>query len=68
MKLKPCPFCGREAKIYTCTGNNHKTEYYPSCKSDECCGYALTDGDFGYAQPSFETEIQATKAWKRRIK
>lgn len=48
--LKPCPFCGRTAKLYTSTDGKY---YWVSCTNDEC----------GSCKP---TKEEAIDAWNKR--
>lgn len=62
-KLKSCPFCGGEAEI-----RKSHDMYYPTCKNeDDCCGKAMTDGEFGYADPEFDTKNEAIISWNTRV-
>lgn len=51
-QLKPCPFCGGEAKMFTFVGE----EYYVKCIC--CC--ARTD--------FYDSEFYAVKFWNKRVK
>ena len=53
-ELKPCPFCGGEAKVF---GNYEDTNYHVNCTNDECgCCWVA----------NYETEEEAIEAWKGR--
>ena len=55
-ELKPCPFCGGEAKLMLdkCSG-----VYFIGCSNDKCLGF----GAIGW---SYETAEEAIKAWNTR--
>ena len=55
-KLKPCPFCGGEALIYTNTIIKNLPTYSVYCS--EC--YARTYG-------MYDTKEQAIENWNRRV-
>ena len=53
-ELKPCPFCGGEAKVF---GNYDDSEYHANCTNNECgCCWV------NY----YETKEEAIEAWNRR--
>lgn len=51
--LKPCPFCGGEAKLE----HYENDGYLPMCSVDGC---------FGMIEIWFETPEEAIEAWNRR--
>ena len=57
IKLKPCPFCGAEAKISK-EKQYRANPYYVICINTECDCYAMTQ--------RFATPYLAMKAWNRR--
>ena len=61
-KLKPCPFCGKNAFVQKSNGLSgiSGVEYYPRCRTKDCVG---NQGWVG-----FDTEAEAIKAWNRRLK
>ena len=61
-KLKPCPFCGSEAKLESWmkyAEYEYKYEYKYEC-SDPCCQASYMMGAF------FDSELEAREAWNRR--
>lgn len=54
-KLKPCPFCGGEAKVF---GNYDDSDYHVNCTNDECGCYWVN---------YYKTKEEAVEAWNRRI-
>lgn len=54
-KLKPCPFCGGEAKITRIRGSERP--YVAVCQKGEC---QASVGVYSY------TRAEAAKAWNRR--
>ena len=56
-KLKPCPFCGGEARLTYSTDNHHQP--YVTCDTPKCPGCN------GY-QWHYHTEAEAIEAWNRR--
>ena len=62
--LKPCPFCGGEAKIWKCEPRIHRYRDHVYCVYCGNCellfGY---DEDYGGI---FTTEDEAIEAWNRR--
>ena len=76
-KLKPCPFCGGEARLVVCDseGNVHDESYeadpYSGLSyaivhgSDDCCGECpVSTSDL--LPWLYETREEATAAWNRR--
>ena len=76
-KLKPCPFCGGEARLVVCDseGNAHDESYeadpYSGLSyaivhgSDDCCGECpVSTSDL--LPWLYETREEATAAWNRR--
>lgn len=57
IKLKPCPFCGGEAKIIGERVNN-KELYLVKCRDNDCDVQPFTD--------SFRSMDRAIKAWNTR--
>ena len=55
-KLKPCPFCGGEAKLYSRAIDWLLSEHLVRCKKCHC----ETD--------VYDTKEEATEAWNRRYK
>ena len=56
IKLKPCPFCGREALM----AHNKGGYYFAFCPNHRCV--------IAYAQQKwFEREDRAAEAWNRRV-
>lgn len=55
-ELKPCPFCGGEAKamLDKCSG-----VYFIGCSNDKCLGFSA----IGW---SYETKYEAISAWNTR--
>ncbi len=76
--LKPCPFCGGEARLVVCDseGNVHDESYeadpYSGLSyaivhgSDDCCGECpVSTSDL--LPWLYETREEATAAWNRRV-
>jgi hypothetical protein len=65
-KLKPCPFCGREAKIHEADWDCHKSEkpYRVTCDGE----YIHTDEACGAETLYFRMPDEAIAAWNRRAK
>ena len=67
--LKPCPFCGGEAKFHEGTDaystRDHRTLCFVSCKDDYCGGKAAT---FVYRKESERENVvaRAIAAWNHR--
>lgn len=57
-ELKPCPFCGGEAKVYSV--NLFKHEIYVKCETCKSRTLTYKGGDFG------DTAYLAIQAWNRR--
>lgn len=57
MKLKPCPFCGGEATIYTVVWGR----YVVGCETGKCYCNTMT-----HDLPIFIDEQEAIEAWNRR--
>ena len=53
-ELKPCPFCGGEARSVSKYSNNKKWKYFCECWLCSC------------RTQYFETEEKAIKTWNRR--
>lgn len=53
-ELKPCPFCGGDARIYQDT--SHSTAWFCGCEDWDCFGNMMWD----------ETKTGATDKWNRR--
>lgn len=82
-KLKPCPFCGGEARIAICDdeGNIHDKDYlktpysgigyqiYHSHEENIECPIAVYEDDGGIVGRVFiyDTEKEAIEAWNRRV-
>jgi hypothetical protein len=67
-KLKPCPFCGREAKVHEVDWDCHRPAepYLVRCEG----GYAYIKNEEGCGAEtlSYATEELAIAAWNRRTK
>lgn len=64
-ELKPCPFCGGEAKITHDTRDMITDEYRVKCL---ICGTILRHRVTEYWVDSvFDTKEQAIEAWNRRV-
>ena len=55
--LKPCPFCGEEARLTYSTDNHRKP--YVTCDTPKCPGCNTY-------QWHYHTEAEAIEAWNRR--
>lgn len=69
-ELKPCPFCGGEAKVYTesCAyANGGRDYFYPSCKSEGCPGVMVPDDEFRFNTIMAETGKEAISIWNKRV-
>ena len=61
--LKPCPFCGGEA--HTVCGDYGN--WYVECMREDCiCTLGFGTDTYG-EQGSFENELDAIRAWNKRI-
>ncbi len=58
IKLKPCPFCGKEGFIFKAESFDDEMVYYPRCRTENCIG------NNGWV--NFETGGDAAEAWNRR--
>ena len=58
IKLKPCPFCGGEAKIMK-DSVYEDNPYFVICTDKKCECYAVTN--------HCRTPYSAIKAWNRRV-
>lgn len=58
LKLKPCPFCGHEARL-TYSTDNHKNPYV-TCDTDNCPAR-------NPYQWHYRTEDEAISAWNHRV-
>lgn len=58
-KLKPCPFCGGEAKLQRYIDRYEGITFYVYCSGEFCEVFPATE--------NFETEQQAIKAWNIRV-
>jgi Lar family restriction alleviation protein len=61
MKLKPCPFCGGEARIYSTEfGDCHPVEYYGvTCDTEGCWVYENSES-------WHDTKKEAADEWNNR--
>ena len=57
-KLKPCPFCGKKARLGSLGGD--KSNWLIWCK----CGHAVSETGCGYG----DTKEEIIKAWNTRAK
>ena len=66
-ELKPCPFCGGEAKVTKdrdCWGHGEFVlKVYVMCKSCHSQGKPIYDRD---VWPENQMEVEAIEAWNRR--
>lgn len=60
-ELKPCPFCGGEAKVEYIP-EAYFDKFIAHCKSSKCIAFYLGYGDEGL----FSTEEKAITAWNKR--
>jgi Lar family restriction alleviation protein len=58
-ELKPCPFCGKAAKVETITDIFHHTTFMAVCGNDSCGCHPMTE--------PFEKSSEAVAAWNRRV-
>lgn len=61
MKLKPCPFCGCNAKVYS-QQEEYKTKYGVCCTAEEGYCYVMP-----FTKSVFLTEEEAVEMWNRRM-
>ena len=54
-KLKPCPFCGGEAKLYSRAVDWLLSEHVVRCKKCHC----MTD--------TYDTKVETIEAWNNRV-
>lgn len=68
--LKPCPFCGGEAKVHKADVpfyRMHKEGWYVMCHGRECCADLGFGGeDYQGTSGMFGTEAEAIEAWNTR--
>ena len=57
--LKPCPFCGGTANLYTVIQPNGDKTYAVDCHNEGC--------DVSPSTSLFDTEYEAVAVWNRRI-
>ena len=57
LKLKPCPFCGGEAKLHK---RLNKGMIFPQCKNTRCIGHNMT------LWFPYKHDKEAIAAWNRR--
>ena len=57
-ELKPCPFCGGEAKLQDTTYGNNISAYVVRCKNIDC--------DIRPATSYFRLKKEAIERWNRR--
>lgn len=58
-ELKPCPFCGEDAKVYKLPSIYRNRSYYGiECGSNECITLTMS--------ADYRTEQEAIEAWNRR--
>jgi ssDNA-binding Zn-finger/Zn-ribbon topoisomerase 1 len=67
-KLKPCPFCGGEAKLYE---GDYGGGYYVICVGETECycrmgAYEATDGPGCGTDGDYESREEAIEAWNMR--
>lgn len=62
IEIKPCPFCGSEAEIFTMYGD-YATCDVVVCKTDGCRG----SKDYAWSDIRC-TEDDAIKLWNKRVK
>ena len=60
-KIKPCPFCGAEAKFIV-EEDHHGGYFELGCPDEECCGHWAF-----YTEP-IHLWAEAVKRWNRRAK
>lgn len=67
MELKPCPFCGREARIAKLKVESKFTDFtcVGSCTDGFCQGYLEPDGKSLFVN-SWDNEELAMEQWNRR--
>lgn len=58
-KLKPCPFCGEDAKVYEIPSIFRNSPFFGIlCGSDDCIALTMS--------ADYQTEQEAMKAWNKR--
>lgn len=66
LELKPCPFCGGEAKLVTFVRNNAIPPY--AVAYVKCSACRATANDFSDSKGDGSYIFNAAEAWNRRIK
>lgn len=61
VKLKPCPFCGGEARLEQIPGATWD-KFVVTCKSKKCCAFYIGYCDEGL----YDTRTKAIEAWNTR--
>ena len=56
IKLKPCPFCGREPEMVELP-NNYSNEYFVRCTTDDCVEQVML----------YLSKEEAAEKWNRRF-
>lgn len=65
-ELKPCPFCGSEARLFSfCEGvyDETKLKHNVQCLNEKDC-FARVGRDWAFG---YETKEEAIEAWNRRV-
>ena len=62
--IKPCPFCGGEAKIVTYATDliSHRPAAYIQCRACESCSKSIVDANW-----NGENISKVIEAWNRRV-
>lgn len=67
-ELKPCPFCGSEAWVYSYEWHRGTGGYSVLCKNPDCpldLGGGYTED--GYPEGKYKTKADAIEAWNNRV-
>ena len=59
-KMKPCPFCGGPASLYSVVQPNNDVTYAVDCENDGC--------EISSCTLLHKTPAEAVEAWNRRCK
>ena len=58
--LKPCPFCGEEAKVGFYNNGEGHADYYVECSNDRCdVAPSVSDSSIAYANKYWNTRAQS---------
>lgn len=66
-QLKPCPFCGGEAKNREPRAVSGAHDWFVQCKKQDCLGHFVPDGEFlDLTTRDSQTKEEAIEKWNNR--